>query len=59
MKEKFKKIYANLPLGLRNEIIYIDDEYGPMTWNVVYLEILAETPIGKEAFNWLKKMKII
>ena len=45
-REKFLNIYANLPLGLRNEIILtIDDK--PITWNVAYVEINNETKLSK------------
>lgn len=59
MKEEFNKIFANLPIPLRSEIIYVDDKYGVMSWNVVKLEIDASTEIGKKAFETLKEMKII
>lgn len=42
LKTKFLQIYANLPLGQRNEIIVvIDDE--PLTWNVARIEIENDT----------------
>ena len=42
---KFLKIYANLPLAAREEVIVvIDDE--PMTWNVLRIEVENNTPKG-------------
>jgi len=59
MKERFLKIYANLPIPLRSEVIYVDKEYGACSWNVVLLEVKADTEIGKTALKQLEKMKII
>jgi len=58
-KAKFFKIYANLPLGVRNAeiIVVIDNE--PLTWNVAKIEIENNTLKGKEILKELEKMKII
>ena len=59
LKTTFNKIYANLPLGLRNEIIYVDPKYGPCTWNVLWLEVSQDTSVAAVALGFLKAMKII
>lgn len=57
-KIKFLKIYANLPLSLRNEIIVvIDDE--PLTWNATNIEVENDTKKGKEILDKLVKFGII
>jgi len=57
-REKFLKIYANLPLGLRNEIVVsLDNE--PLTWNSAYIEVVNDTPKGKEILIKLVDMEII
>jgi len=57
-KEKFFKVYANLPLNLRDEIILvIDDE--PITWKVAYLEISNNTKLGEQILGKLEALKII
>lgn len=57
-REKFLKIYANLPLGLRNEIVVsLDNE--PLTWNSAYIEVVNDTPKGKEILIKLVEMEII
>jgi len=38
-KDSFLKVYANLPLNLRNEVVLIVQKTGPVTWNVAFLEI--------------------
>ena len=57
-REKFLKIYANLPLPIREEII-LSIEGKPLTWNVAYIEILNETPLSKEILEKLEKIGII
>lgn len=57
-KEKFFKVYANLPLNLREEIILvINDE--PITWKVAYLEISEDTPLGKRILEKLEALELI
>lgn len=58
-KERFLKIYANLPVNLRNEIIAVLPDVGPMTWNVAYLEISNDTELGKKILEKLSNFKII
>jgi len=38
LKERFLKIYSNIPLKLRKEIILVIDGE-PITWNVAYIEV--------------------
>ncbi|NQU82425.1 MAG: hypothetical protein HQ539_00550 [Parcubacteria group bacterium] len=57
-KERFLKIYANLPLNIRREIIcVVDDE--PVTWNASYLEIRNNTKIGEKILTKLADFEII
>lgn len=57
-KENFLKIYANIPMNIREEIILVvDDE--PITWKVAKMEIDGETKLGKEILGKLEAMKII
>ena len=35
-KDRFLKVYANLPLNLRNEVVLVVSETGPVTWNVAF-----------------------
>ena len=56
--EKFFKVYANLPLPLRSEIIVVvDDE--PITWRVAHLEISNKTKLGETILEKLEALKII
>lgn len=57
-KEKFLRIYANLPLEARNEIVMvIDDE--PVTWNAARIEIENDTKKGKEILEKLVALGIV
>ena len=54
-KAVFTRIYANLPLGSRNEIvIVVDDE--PMTWKAVWLEVEQNTPLLTKILEKLDKL---
>jgi len=57
-REQFLKIYADLPIGVRTEIILILDNQ-PLTWNSAYLEVLNSTPLSKEILEKLSKLEII
>lgn len=60
-KEKFLKIYANLPSQAREEIIYVteDKDKRPYTWNAVYVEVNNNTPLAKSILSYLTKLSII
>ena len=57
-KEKFLKIYANLPLGVRQEIVLVVDGR-PITWDVVYNEVISDTPLSQTILEKLKNFKFI
>ena len=59
MRENFFKVYANLPINLREEIVLVLPERGPITWNVAYLEINSDTKLGEEILKKLSELKII
>ena len=58
LRENFLKVYANLPLNVRDEIILVF-EGKPLTWNVAYLEVKANTDNGTKFFKELKELKSI
>ena len=57
-REKFMKIYSNLPINLREEIIAVIKDK-PISWHAAYLEVEGGTKLGEEILNRLKKMQII
>jgi len=58
-RESFLKIYSNLPINLRKEIILVLEKEGPITWGVAYLEIENKTKLSDEILEKLSKLRII
>lgn len=58
-KESFLKVYANLPINIRREIILVLDKEGPISWEVAYLEVLNNTKLGEIILKKLSEMKVI
>ena len=58
-KDRFLKVYSNLPINLRNKVILVLPDKGPITWNVAFLEINNETELGKVIIDRLIELKII
>lgn len=58
LRENFLKVYANMPLSLRDDIILVF-ESKPITWNVAYLEVKANTDIGAKILKELKELNLI
>lgn len=57
-KERFLKIYANVPFGARKEIILtLDDK--PMSWDVVFIEVSNHTKLSEIILKKLQKLGII
>ena len=58
LRSNFFRKYANLPLGMRTEIVLVvGDE--PITWNVAYLEIKAGSSKAEQILNGLKELDLI
>ena len=58
-REKFLKIYANLPLGVRREIILVLDDNKPITWDVAFFEVDNDTDLSKIILEKLEKLELI
>jgi hypothetical protein len=59
LKEKFLKIYANIPINLRDEIILVLDDGRPITWDVAYFEIKNSTELSQSMLKNLKELDLI
>ncbi len=57
-KSRFLKVYANLSIDLRREIITLIEDK-PITWNVAYEEIEKETKLGKEILKKILELELI
>ncbi|MFH1413187.1 MAG: hypothetical protein ABIG10_04180 [bacterium] len=55
---RFLKVYANLPINLRKDIVLVLDNE-PITWNVAFVEIDNNTKLGERIFDKLVKLNII
>lgn len=58
-REQFLKIYVNLPLGIRKEIILVLDDDRPITWDVAFIEVKANTTLSEIILEKLEKLEII
>lgn len=57
-KWRFLKVYANIPLNVREEIILVLDGK-PITWNVAYVEVKNNTKNAKKILDALVGMELI
>lgn len=58
-KERFLKIYANLPLGVRQEIILVLDDSRTITWDVAFFEVKNDTEFSNVILEKLEKINLI
>ena len=59
LKQQFYKVFANLPINLREEVILVISGKGPITWQVAYLEVDNDTKLGAMILEKLSDLKII
>ena len=58
LRDRFLKIYSDIPLNLRKEVVLVIDKE-PITWNVAYIEISNKTEKSKKILKMLAELKII
>ncbi|MFH1749815.1 MAG: hypothetical protein ABH837_02915 [bacterium] len=58
LKDRFYKIYGNLPLITREEIILVLDGEG-ISWKVAKLYIDQDSPLAKEILEKLAELGVI
>ena len=56
--DRFFKVYSNLPLNIRKEVILLI-EGKPITWNVAYNEINNNTNLGNIILQKLIDLGVI
>lgn len=59
LKQRFYKVFANLPINFREEVILVIPDKGPITWQVAYLEVDNETELGSMILEKLSDLQII
>ena len=57
-KEKFLKVYANLPEPEREQIIAVVDNK-TYSWNVAYAEISNNTELGRKILKKIEDLGLI
>jgi UV DNA damage repair endonuclease len=57
-KDRFFKVYSNLPEGVRKEVILVIDEK-PYSWDAVFVEVVNDTALGNRMVEKLTKMELI
>lgn len=61
-RDRFYKVYNNLPLGVRDEVVAVVNVSGynePISWRVAKLEVDENTELSKKILENLEKLKII
>lgn len=58
-KAQFYKTYANIPLGLRDEIVVVLKNNEPLSWNVAKIEIDNDTDKVDEILDKLNKLNFL
>ena len=59
LKNLWRKVYPNIPLGERRMPIYVSKEFGPMSWLVLAVEVETDTEVASEALEFLHRENII
>lgn len=57
--QAFLRVYANVPLGVRQEIVAVLDDGRPITWDVAFIEVQEDTQISEQILTKLERMQII
>ena len=58
-RDSFFRFYANLPIGVRREVVLDLPERGPITWEVAYREINENSELGKVILQKLIELGFI
>ena len=59
LRENFLRTYANVPIGLRDDVILVLEDSGPISWNVAYLEIKNNTELSGKILEAMRSLKLI
>ena len=58
LKERFYKVYSNVPVGVRREVVIVIDER-PINWDVAFIEVDNDTKLSNRILSKLEKLEII
>ena len=57
-REKFIKVFSDLPEHLRKEIVAVIDDK-PYSWNAAYVEVYNKTELGLKILRQMQKGGVI
>lgn len=57
-RAKFLRVYQNLPNELREDLLTVVDGK-PYSWDIAFLEIKDNTPLGKKILKTLEEIGLI
>ena len=59
-RSNFLRFYANLPMNIRHEVVLdLQKRGGPITWEVAYREINANTELGRDILSKLIELNFL
>lgn len=58
-RSRFYKTYANIPLGLRDQIVVVLKDNQPLSWNTARIEIDNETDKVQEILEKLDELGLL
>lgn len=58
LQASFFRVYANIPLNIRDEIVAVIDGK-PITWNVAFIEVNSTTSKSEIILQTLRALSII
>ena len=68
LRERFLRIYANLPLPIRDQVVLVlnkkltatdEDIKMPISWNVAYLEVSQKTELSAHILEEMAGLELI
>jgi hypothetical protein len=57
-EDKFIKVYSDIPVSLRREVILVIEDK-PLTWNAAYVEVKNRTKLGERILKKLIELEFI
>lgn len=59
LRENFLRTYANIPINLRDSVILVLEDSGPISWNVAYMEVKNNTDLSGKILKEMRLLKLI
>jgi hypothetical protein len=59
LKEDFLRTYVNIPLNLRDDVVYVLKDGRLISWDVAFFAIKNNSELTQEILTGLKELKLI